>query len=93
VLGYAAVIIGGVVMRRHKLLGAIVFAVVIYYTREVLDLILSLSVGLIFYDEISSLGSGYAFTVGILSFLLSAAMVAVGYLIAHRIFTRKLELE
>ena len=93
VLGYAAVIIGGVVMRRHKLLGAILFAIVIYYAREILDLLLSLVVGLIFFDDITSMSSGYSFTVSILSFLLSSAVVAVGYLIAHRIFTRKLELE
>ena len=93
VLGYAAVIIGGVVMRRHKLLGAIVFAIVIYYAREILDLILSLLVGLIFFNDISSMSSSYSFTVSILSFLLSCGVVVVGYLIAHRIFTRKLELE
>lgn len=93
VLGYTAVIIGGVVMRRHKLLGAVVFAIAIYYAREVLDLLLSLLVGVFFFDDISSMSSSYAFTVSILSFLLSIGVVVIGYVIAHRLFTRKLELE
>ena len=93
VLGYAAVIIGGVVMRRHKLLGAVLFAVVIYYIRELLDLALSLIVGMVFFNDVTVLGSGYTLTVSILSLLLSLGVVSVGYFVAHRIFTRRLELE
>ena len=93
VLGHTAVIIGGVLLKKHKLLGAILFAIVIYYVREFVDLILALVVALLFYGDTASYSNEYALLTTLLSLLLSVGVVTVGYVIAHKIFTKKLELE
>jgi hypothetical protein len=93
VLGHAAVIIGGVLLKKHKLLGAILFAIIIYYVREFVDLILVLVAALLFYGDTASYSNSYALLTTLLSLLLSAGVVTVGYVIAHKIFTKKLELE
>ena len=94
VLGYLAVVLGAVFFRRHKLLGAVLFSVVLYMLVQGLSNFLSILILLLFFRDLEAMTSTASLlTSGILTVLLFGGLAVLGYFLAYRLITRRLNLE
>lgn len=94
VLGYLAVVLGAVFFRRHKLLGAVLFSVVLYVLVQGISNFLSILILLLFFRDLEAMTSTASLlTSGILTVVLFGGLTVSGYFLSHRLITRRLNLE
>ena len=94
VLGYLAVVLGAVFFRRHKLLGAVLFSVALYMLVQGLSNFLSILILLLFFRDLEAMTSAASLLAsGILTVVLFGGLAVLGYFLAYRLITRRLNLE
>ncbi len=93
ILGHAAICIGALLMKKHKLLGAVVFGFLIYSAVNTLSGILSFLVGLPLDSLLDLYGPLYLTLSAAASILLDLGLLLGAYFLCRSLLSRHLNLE
>ncbi len=91
-LGYTAVVMGASYFKRHKVLGAVLFSIVLFTATELLSTLLGAAL-LLGYGMEDMYSSFPILLSGLLSFLLFTGLGVAAYFLARRLIVTRLSLE
>lgn len=91
-LGYTAVVMGASYFKRHKVLGAVLFSIVLFTATELLSTLLGAAL-LLGYGMEDMYSSFPILLSGLLSFLLFTGLGVAAYFLARRLIVTRLNLE